>query len=126
MNAVNLFFSALLGASLGAMTEMPLGRYALTIILLVAAVSSVFVIAYSERRSTITSTSLCLLVVLMLSIWSPTFQLPSEMQRLSIALLIWVLTLVATRLWPTTEPMSPPSPALSGAVQPEDLFLDAS
>jgi|GEM_PF-3232822 len=117
MNAVNLFFSALLGASLGAMGEMPLERYALTIMLLVAAVSSVFVIAYSERGSTIISTSLCLALVLMLCLWSPSFRLPDEMQRLSVALLIWVLTLLATRFWPTASP----SPAARhDALDPQD------
>ncbi|MFN3943872.1 MAG: hypothetical protein ACK4K7_02935 [Allosphingosinicella sp.] len=104
MTAINLFFSALLGASLGAMSEMPLERYAMIIIVLVAAVSSIFVVAYSERKATILSTGIVLAALLAGTIWSPTLRLPEDMQRLSVALLIWVTTLVGTRYWPAAAP----------------------
>ena len=47
---VNLFFSALLGANVGMMNDMPLNDYFKMMVLLTGAVTAIFTIAVSERR----------------------------------------------------------------------------
>lgn len=113
--AVNLFFSALLGASLGSMGALPLWDYGATIVLLVGAVGAIFTIAFSERPRMIVVMSLALGFMLTAVIASPDLRIHDDMQRLALALIIWLAILLAIRISPGVE-----NAAKTAAPPPED------
>jgi predicted membrane channel-forming protein YqfA (hemolysin III family) len=99
--AVNLFFSALLGASLGSMVSLSKYDFTMTIILLTGAVTSIFTIAFTDRRRMMVMTGAMLAFMLACMSYLPNFPMHENMQRLTIALLIWLVTLLAVRFAPS-------------------------
>jgi hypothetical protein len=99
--AVNLFFSALLGASLGSMVSLSKYDFTMTIIILTGAVSAIFTIAFTDRRRMMVTTGAMLAFVLACMSYLPNFPIHADMQRLTIALLIWLITLLAVRFAPS-------------------------
>ena len=103
MAGVNLFFSALLGANLGALSDIPLGRYFQMILLLVGAVTAILTIAVSNRPTTVVSTAIALAVVLGSITLIPDFAgkgLAEDLQRMSVTLAVWLAMLLTVRLTP--------------------------
>jgi hypothetical protein len=96
--AVNLFFSALLGASLGAMRDLPLWDYGVTITLLVGAGGAIF--TFSERRRMMVLMSIVFRIMLAGVIASPNLHMHADMQCMALALIIGLVTLLAIRASP--------------------------
>jgi hypothetical protein len=99
--AVNLFFSALLGASLGSMVSLSKYNFTMTIIILTGAVTGIFTIAFTDRRRMMVITGAMLAFVLACMSYLPNFPMQADTQRLTIALLIWLITLLAVRFTPS-------------------------
>jgi predicted membrane channel-forming protein YqfA (hemolysin III family) len=99
--AVNLFFSALLGASLGSMASLSKYDFTMTIIILTGAVTGIFTIAFTDRRRMMVMMGGILVFVLACMSYLPNFPMHADMQRLTIALLIWLVTLLAVRFAPS-------------------------
>ncbi len=95
--SLNLFFSALLGANLGTMNEIPLPEYFKMVLLLVGAVTAILMIAVSELRAMILRIVLVLVAVALLaSLGQGGTQ--REFNRLAITLAVWLGLLLLLRL----------------------------
>jgi hypothetical protein len=104
LDGVNLFFSALLGANVGVMNDMPLNDYFKMILLLSGAVSAVFTIAVSERRSVMWTTALAFAVILLAMGVAPPVssdESRQEFHRLVMTMAVWLAMLLLLRF--TTE-----------------------
>jgi hypothetical protein len=100
---VNLFFSALLGANVGMMNDLPLNDYFKMILLLTGAVTSVFTIAVSERRSVIWSSGAALAIILVgMGAAFPMVAEASRQQfyRLIMTIAVWLAMLLILRFTP--------------------------
>ena len=97
--SLNLFFSALLGANLGTMNEIPLSEYFKMVLLLVGAVTAILMIAVSKRGAIVFRTMLVLLAVGVLAT-SGTKGVEREFVRLAITLSLWLSLLLLLRLTP--------------------------
>lgn len=103
VTAVNLFFSALLGTSLGSMGSMgssSLHEYAFKIIVLAGAVTAIFTIAFTERRRMMVTMTITLAILFAFVISLPGVRLNQDMQRLSVMLAIWLGNLLLIRFTP--------------------------
>ena len=108
-DGVNLFFSALLGANVGVMNDMPLNDYFKMILLLTGAVTAVFTMAVSERRSVFWSTGLAFAIILLgLGVAPPVTSEESrqEFHRLVVTMGVWLGMLLLLRFTPTTNEKS--------------------
>ena len=106
MAGINLFFSALLGANLGAMSALPLDDYFKMVLMLVGAVTAVLTIAISKRPVIVWTTAAALAVILgsvtLIRDLNPD-GIGAEMDRLVVTLGVWVAMLVLLRLTPSSE-----------------------
>ncbi len=50
INALNIFFGAIIGVSLGNITEIPMDEYVILLIIISVLVSSILLVTYSHRR----------------------------------------------------------------------------
>ncbi len=50
INALNIFFGAIIGVSLGNITEIPLDDYVILLVIISALVSSILLVTYTHRR----------------------------------------------------------------------------
>ncbi|MEH6702345.1 hypothetical protein [Parasphingorhabdus sp.] len=50
INALNIFFGAIIGVSLGNITEIPMDDYILLLVIISAMVSSILLVTYTHRR----------------------------------------------------------------------------
>jgi hypothetical protein len=108
---VNLFFSALLGANLGALSNIPLSDYFRLVLLLVGAVTAILTIAVSRRRVTVISTATALAVVLATISLVPGAggaRLGDDLDRMAVTLAVWLVMLMLVRLTPSDgSPVKP-------------------
>ena len=109
LTGINLFFSALLGANLGGLSEVGLTDYAKYVILLAGAVTGVLTIGVAQRRSTVISTALAFAVVLGSIIVVPGI-VGEDFRRMAVTLIIWLVLLLLVRFTPATEGPSGPLP----------------
>jgi hypothetical protein len=103
---INLFFSALLGANLGAMNAMPLAEYFQLVLMLVGAVTGILTIAVSKRPVIIWTTAAALVLILGLVALIPDFGpagVEAELDRLAVTLGVWAAMLVLLRLTPSSD-----------------------
>ena len=104
IDGVNLFFSALLGANVGVMNDMPLNDYFKMILLLTGAVTAIFTMAVSERRSVFWSTGLAFAVILLglgVAPPVPSDESRQDFHRLVVTMGVWLGMLLLLRF--TTE-----------------------
>ena len=97
--SINLFFSALLGANLGTMNEVPLSEYFTMVLVLVGAVTAILMIAISQRHALLFRTVLVLLAVAILANLGADGT-KREFLRLAITLTVWLGLLLLIRLTP--------------------------
>lgn len=104
VNAINLFFGALLGANLGTLDAMPLGGYALIVLLLAGAVGAIQVALHSERRLYAAATLGAYALLLGLMLAFPTRIIDGlaldDMQRIIVTLIVWLGMAIVTELVP--------------------------
>jgi len=50
INALNIFFGAIIGVSLGNITEIPMDDYVILLVIISAMVSSILLVTYTHRR----------------------------------------------------------------------------
>ena len=106
LTGINLFFSALLGANLGAMNTMPLGDYVQMVVILAGAVTAVLTLAVSKRRLIISTTALALALILAAILLVPEVGPDSDkgvMDRLAVTLGVWVAMLLVLRMTPSSD-----------------------
>lgn len=101
---INLFFSALLGANLGVLSDIPLADYVKLILLLAGAVMAVLTIAVAKRRITVISTSVSLATILACVAIVPGFGvegMEGNVNRMAVTLAVWLVMLLMVRFTPS-------------------------
>ena len=103
---INLFFSALLGANLGAMNSIPLSEYFQMVLILAGAVTAVLTLAVSKRPVIMWTTGLLLLLILAPFVLVDDFgpnRIAGELDRLAVTLAVWVVMLLMVRATPSSD-----------------------
>ena len=114
INGVNLFFSALLGANLGTLGDVPLDEYFQLIVILVGAVTAILTLAITRRRSTAiwTGFAIALLIFAIAILPGQRAQaLADDFQRMAITLAVWLVMLLTVRFTPEAEALEDKSGA---------------
>ena len=114
ISGVNLFFSALLGANLGTLGDVPLDQYFQLTIILVGAVTAILTIAITRRRSMAIWSGLAvalLVFVIAFVLGERMGELVDDFQRMAITLGVWLTMLLVVRFTPE---------AAAKAEQPEE------
>jgi hypothetical protein len=99
----------LLGANVGVMNDMPLDDYFKMILLLSGAVSAVFTIAVSERRSVIWTTAFAFAIILIgigVAPPVPSDESRQEFHRLVMTMAVWLGMLLILRFTPAANEKS--------------------
>src|SRR5688500_11470860 len=103
ISGVNLFFSALLGANLGTLGDVPLDQYFQLTIILVGAVTAILTIAITRRRSMAIWSGLAvalLIFVIAFVLGRRMGDLADDFQRMAITLGVWLVMLLVVRFTP--------------------------
>jgi hypothetical protein len=107
VDGLNLFFGALLGANLGSMQHMALYDYGQLIVLLAGTVMVLRMLSTSERRTFMYVTLAIYVAIIAAILLVPKLQpkgMPlDDLHRLVVTLAIWVLLVLGTELFPTSE-----------------------
>ena len=103
ISGVNLFFSALLGANLGTLGDVPLDQYLQLTIILVGAVTAILTIAITRRRSMAIWSGLAVALLIFAIAFLPgrrMGELADDFQRMAITLGVWLIMLLVVRFTP--------------------------
>ena len=121
VDGFNLFFGALLGATLGTLGTVPLKDYVLLIILLAGTVAVLRMVSTSERRLYALGT-LALYVGLLAMVFTDDRMTPKglsdgDLNRLVATLAVWILAVLIVEFAPTHAEEGAPSPSQPTADQ---------
>jgi uncharacterized membrane protein YccC len=103
LTALNIFFGALLGALLGSLSTVPIGKFILLVFLLMGAVTALFTIAFVKERRSVALSAVSFLAMIGILWFSPNAvpaSIRGEAERIVATLLVWLLALVVMRLAP--------------------------
>lgn len=106
ITGVNLFFSALLGANLGTLGDVPLDEYFQLIIILVGAVTAILTIAITRRRSMAIWSGFAVALIIGVIAFLPgrrMGELADDFQRMAITLGVWLTMLLVVRFTPEAD-----------------------
>ena len=106
ITGVNLFFSALLGANLGTLGDVPLDEYFQLIIILVGAVTAILTIAITRRRAMAIWSGLAVALIVGVIAFLPgrrMGELADDFHRMAITLGVWLAMLLVVRFTPEAE-----------------------
>ena len=123
ISGVNLFFSALLGANLGTLGDVPLDEYFQLVVILVGAVTAILTIAITRRKLTAIWSGLAialLIVVIAILPGRRMGELADDFQRMAITLAVWLTMLLVVRFTPEAD-SSADTPQPSLLEEHEDL-----
>ena len=128
ISGVNLFFSALLGANLGTLGDVPLDQYLQLTIILVGAVTAILTIAITRRRSMAIWSGLAvalLIFVIAFVVGRRMGELADDFQKMAITLGVWLVMLLVVRFTPEAVPQ-PEQAAELNDVEIQNLDLPGS
>ncbi|MGQ0559186.1 MAG: hypothetical protein ACT4OE_06330 [Sphingosinicella sp.] len=107
LDGMNLFFGALLGANLGAVGDLPLGRYAMLIAILAGTVMTLRVFSTSERRKYAIGLLLSYVLLMGIYLYSGYFTdhglSQTDRDRLAVTLAVWLSAVLIVELYPVTD-----------------------
>ena len=125
ITGVNLFFSALLGANLGTLGDVPLDEYFQLVVILVGAVTAILTIAITRRRVTAIWSGVAVVMIIAVIAILPgrrMGELADDFQRMAITLGVWLAMLLVVRFTPEAESAT----EQPEASDPDDLELTSA
>lgn len=104
---INLFFGALIGAHLGAYTDLPLNTFTTLVMLLAGAVLALQTALHSERRLYTWSIVAVYAALLVWSTRAPTIwprdQIPEGLDKVLVTFAVWLFAVVTVTVLPTLD-----------------------